>query len=227
MRRFQFYFVSTPIGNLDDFSKRAVETLGWVDFVLAEDTRKANILFHKYDISAKLWTFHDHNKEKVAPAVMERIAQGERGALISDAGTPAISDPGYYLIRLFIQEGVEYTILPGPSAVIAALVLSGLPTDRFTFYGYMPRKKGKKESILQEVEQNRETSIFFESPHRLIKTLQLVKKVLPQREIVVTREITKMHEDVVRGNADELLSHFITEGVKGEITLLIRGKGKI
>jgi 16S rRNA (cytidine1402-2'-O)-methyltransferase len=226
MRRFQFYFISTPIGNLDDFSKRSVETLGSVDFVLAEDTRKAKILFRRYGISAKPWSFHDHNKEKVAPAVMERIANGERGALIADAGTPAISDPGYYLIRLFIQGEVEFTILPGPSAVIAALVLSGLPTDRFTFYGYMPRKKGKKESVLCEVAENRGTSIFFESPYRLIKTLQLAKKVLPQREMVVSREITKIHEDVARGNADELLNHFKTKGVKGEITLMIRGKGK-
>ncbi len=226
MREFQFYFISTPIGNLEDFPVRAVDTLGSVDFVLAEDTRKTGILFKKFDISAKLHSFHDHNKERVAPAVMKRIEGGQRGALVADAGTPAISDPGYYLIRLLIDRGVEFTVIPGPSAVISALVLSGLPTDRFTFYGYLPRKKGKRKALILEAGQNRGTSIFFESPYRLIAALRVVKEILPRRGVVVTREITKVHEEVIRGTADEILNQLGEKKVRGEVTLLIRGRGK-
>ncbi|MCD6378862.1 16S rRNA (cytidine(1402)-2'-O)-methyltransferase [bacterium] len=223
MRVFQFYFVSTPIGNLGDFSERAIDTLRDVDIVLAEDKRKTGILLSRYNIKTKLLPYHDHNKNRVTPGIIAELKEGTRMALVTDGGTPVVSDPGFYLVRELIKNDIEFTVVPGPTALISALVLSGLPPDRFTFFGYMPKKNGKKEEFIKQAGERKETSIFFESPYRLLKTLESIKKVLGDREIVVARELTKRFEDVQRGQVSELLEYFSTRGIKGEITLLIKG----
>ena len=226
MRLFSFYLVSTPIGNLGDLSPRAVEVLSSVDIVLAEDTRRARLLLGAGGISTPVRSFHDHNKERVTPEIIRMLRGGTRAALIADAGTPAVSDPGFYLVRRLVEEGIEFTAVPGPSAVITALVLSGFPTARFTFFGYMPRKKGERERAIEEAGSNRGTGIFFESPHRLVKTLEAFERILPDRELAVARELTKVHEEIVRGDASRLLGHFGEKGVKGECVLLVRGAGR-
>lgn len=226
MREYSFYLVSTPIGNLSDISSRAVEILGSVDFILAEDTRKSGTLLKHCGITARTIPYHDHNKEKVTPGILDRIEGGETGALVTDAGTPGISDPGYYLVRAMIERDIEFTALPGPSAVMQGLVLSGLPTDRFTFYGYVPRKKGARDRLFEEAGATVGTAVFFESPHRIVSTLEALAAVLPGREVVVARELTKLHEEAARGSAEELAGRFATRKVRGEITLLVRGAGK-
>lgn len=226
MREFSFYLVSTPIGNLSDLSRRAAEILASVDFILAEDTRKSSILLKHYGIHGRVISYHDHNKEKATPGIIDRIVSGETGALVTDAGTPGISDPGYYLVRALIERGIEFTALPGPSAVMQALVVSGLPTDRFTFYGYVPRKKGARVRLFEEAGAAAGTAVFFESPHRIVSTLEALAVVLPDRQVVVARELTKLHEEVARGSAGELAGQFAGRRVRGEITLLIRGAGK-
>jgi 16S rRNA (cytidine1402-2'-O)-methyltransferase len=226
MRLFPVYLVSTPIGNLGDLSPRAVEVLRSVDLVLAEDTRRAKIVLGANGISVPVRSYHDHNKERVTPGIVAMLREGKRVALIADAGTPAISDPGYYLIRRLVEEGIEFTAVPGPSAILAALLVSGLPTDRFSFFGYMPRKAGEREKAVREAEKSRGTSVFFESPHRLVKTLEAFERILPDRELVVARELTKMHEEVIRGTAKRLLEHFKEQGVRGEIVLLVKGAGR-
>ena len=226
MREYSFYLVSTPIGNLSDISRRAVEILGSVDFILAEDTRKSGTLLKHCGISTRTIPYHDHNKEKVTPGILDRIDGGETGALVTDAGTPGISDPGFYLVRAMIEREIEFTALPGPSAVMQGLILSGLPTDRFTFYGYVPRKKGARTRLFEEAGASVGTAVFFESPHRIVSTLEALAEVLPGREAAVARELTKLHEEVARGSAEELGAHFAKRKVRGEITLLIRGAGK-
>jgi 16S rRNA (cytidine1402-2'-O)-methyltransferase len=226
MREFRFYLVSTPIGNLADLSARAEETLRSVDLILAEDTRKAKILLGHYGIRTAVRSYHDHNKEAVIPSILREIGEGKRIALIADAGTPLLSDPGYELVRKLIEGGVSVTAVPGACAVTTALILSGLPPDRFTFYGYVPRKKGERERLFVEASENPYTSIFFESPHRLGETLEVLARLLGEREIVVTRELTKVHEEVARGTAAALIDHFGKSAVRGEITLLVRGLGR-
>ncbi|MDZ7859447.1 MAG: 16S rRNA (cytidine(1402)-2'-O)-methyltransferase [Candidatus Krumholzibacteriota bacterium] len=223
MRLFQFYFVSTPIGNLGDFSERAAVTLRDVDLILAEDKRKTGILLSRYKINTKLRAYHDHNKKRVTPDVIKGLNEGLRMALVTDGGTPLISDPGFYLIRELIKNDIEFTVVPGPTAPISALVLSGFPPDRFTFFGYMPRKKGKKEKLIEKAGKRKETSIFFESPYRLLKTLEYIERVLGDRDVVVARELTKRYEDIRRGRVSELIEYFSSKKVKGEITLLIKG----
>ncbi len=226
MREFSFYLVSTPIGNLSDLSHRAGEILASVDFILAEDTRKSGTLLKAYGIGTRTIPYHDHNKEKVTPGILNRVEGGETGALVTDAGTPGVSDPGYYLVRAMIERGIEFTALPGPSAVMQGLVLSGLPTDRFTFYGYVPRKKGARDRLFEEAGAAVGTAVFFESPHRIVSTLEALSRVLPDRQAAVARELTKLHEEVARGNAAELVERFKDRRVRGEITLLVRGAGK-
>jgi 16S rRNA (cytidine1402-2'-O)-methyltransferase len=223
MRVFQFYLVSTPIGNLGDFSERAIDTLRDVDIVLAEDKRKTGILLARYNIKTKLQSYHDHNKNRVTPGIIAKLKEGARMALVTDGGTPVVSDPGFYLVRELIKNDIEFTVVPGPAALISALVLSGLPPDRFTFFGYLPKKNGKKEELIRKVGGRKETSIFYESPYRLLKTLESIKKILGDREIVVARELTKRYEDVQRGQVSELLDYFSSKSIKGEITLLIKG----
>ena len=226
MRKYPFYLVATPIGNIDDISRRALKVLGEVDLVLAEDTRVTGRLLSRCGITARLRPYHDHNKERVTPGIISEIESGTTAALVSDAGTPGISDPGFYMIRALIRGGIEFTAIPGPSSVTQALVLSGLPTDRFCFYGYMPRKKGARERAIREAGEARGTAVFFESPHRLVSTLEAISTLLPDRETVVARELTKLHEEVSRGTPGELLERYRAVKARGEITLLLAGSGR-
>ena len=225
-RKYRFYFIGTPIGNLGDFSTRAVDLIKSVDLLLAEDTRKTGILLKKNQIEIPLRSFHDHNKEKVTPSIIRKLKEGATIALVSDAGMPGISDPGYHLVRKLIEEDIEYTVIPGPSAVTTALLLSGFPPDRFSFYGYLPRKKGAREKIIKEAGENQGTSIFFESPYRIIKALQAVDSQLGERDVVVAREMTKIHEEVLRGSAADIINRIGDRKLKGEITLVVRGRGR-
>jgi len=226
MKPYPFYLVSTPIGNLEDLSARAAETLRTVDCVLAEDTRKARVLLDHLGIRVQVRSYHDHNQERMTPLIIREIKEGMRFALVADAGTPLISDPGYLLVRRLAAEGIPFTAIPGACAVTTALALSGLPPDRFTFYGYVPRKKGERDGLLREAAQNPYTSIFYESPHRLLATLEACAEILGEREIVVARELTKLHEEVSRGAAAELLARFTATAPRGELTLLVRGLGR-
>jgi 16S rRNA (cytidine1402-2'-O)-methyltransferase len=226
MKPYPFYLVSTPIGNLDDCSARAAETLRSVDCVLAEDTRKVRVLLGRLGIRAQVRSYHDHNQEHMTPVIIREIKEGKRFALVSDAGTPLISDPGYLLVRRLAEEGIAITAIPGACAVTTALVLSGLPPDRFTFYGYVPRKTGERDSLIREAAENPYTCIFYESPHRLLKTLEAFSRILADREVVVARELTKLHEEVLRGTAAELLARFEATPPRGELTVLVRGLGR-
>ncbi|MFH1399742.1 MAG: 16S rRNA (cytidine(1402)-2'-O)-methyltransferase [Candidatus Woesearchaeota archaeon] len=210
------YIVSTPIGNLEDITLRAIRTLKEVDFILAEDTRRTRILLNKYTISKPLQSYHDRNKEHKTPAIIALLRQGKNIALVSDAGTPAISDPGFYLVRECIRNQITVSPIPGPSSILAALVCSGLPTDRFTFCGFMPKKPAK---ILRQIKDQESTFIFFESPHRIEKTLAALAQDMPDHQVVVAREITKRFEEFIRGNPKEILPKIKP---KGEIVLLIR-----
>ncbi len=226
MKPYPFYLVGTPIGNLEDLSARAAETLRSVDCVLAEDTRKARVLLDRLGIRAQVRSYHDHNERQMTPVIIREIKEGKRFALVSDAGTPLVSDPGYPLVRALAEEGIAVTAIPGPCAVTTALVLSGLPPDRFTFYGYVPRKPGEREGLIREAAANPYTSIFYESPHRLLKTLDAFSRILGEREVVVARELTKLHEEVLRGTSAGLLERFGATPPRGELTLLVRGLGR-
>ncbi len=223
MIEYQFYFVGTPIGNLKDLSYRAEEVLSKVDVILAEDTRKTRTLLKHYGINAPLLSYHDHNKEKVTPRIMKLIEEHKSVALVTDAGTPLISDPGYYILQRLIAGGVSFTVIPGPSAVTAALVLAGLPTDRFTFFGYLPKKRGQRKRLLEEIMEHPYTSVLFETPHRIVRSVEEIAALMPEREIVIARELTKLHEEVIRGKANEVLKEIENRTIKGEITLLVKG----
>ena len=220
------YIVATPIGNLGDISFRAVEILKQVDLILAEDTRTSGVLLKHYNISKPLQSFHNFNEHKIVNSLIERLKKGERMALISDAGTPGISDPGFLMARACIQAGLKIECPPGATALIPALVKSGLPSDRFVFEGFLPVKKGRQTLIRQLTEEER-TMIFYESPYRLLKTLQQFKEAFgPERQASVSRELTKMFEETVNGSLDEVLMHFQSKEAKGEIVVVIAGKPK-
>jgi 16S rRNA (cytidine1402-2'-O)-methyltransferase len=194
--------------------------------VLAEDTRKARVLLDRLGIRVEVRSYHDHNEARMIPLIVREIRDGKRFALVADAGTPLVSDPGYQLVRRLAAEGIAVTAIPGPCAVTTALVLSGLPPDRFTFYGYVPRKAGERDGLIREAGGSPYTSIFYESPHRILKTLEACARILGEREIVVARELTKLHEEVLRGTAAELLARFETTPPRGELTVLVRGLGR-
>jgi len=215
--------VSTPIGNLGDITYRAVETLGEADLILAEDTRHSRRLLTHYGISTPVSSYHDHNKERVTPGIVERLAGGAKVALVTDAGTPGVSDPGFYLVRAAIEAGIQVTVAPGASAVLPALVLSGFPTDQFVFAGFTPRKKGELARTVEALAEERRTTIFYVAPHQLIKVLEAFAAALPGRALALAREITKLHEEVVRGTPAELLEHFGARRVRGEMVLVVRG----
>lgn len=218
------WLVATPIGNLADVSLRALSVLSGVDLVFAEDTRRTRILMSRYGIRARLESFHDHNKERQVPKVIERLRRGETIALVSDAGMPAIADPGFVLVRALREAELTYTVVPGPSSVLTALVLSGMPTDRFLFAGYTPRKSGRLRTFLTEMLEERGTVVMLESIHRIRKTLEALQELAPDREAAVVREITKIHEEVLRGTAADLLLEMDGPRLKGELVLLLRGK---
>jgi 16S rRNA (cytidine1402-2'-O)-methyltransferase len=218
------YIVPTPIGNLSDITRRAVEVLQNVDFIMAEDTRTSGILLKHLEISKPLQAYHLHNEHKTLPRIMDRLKAGETAALVSDAGTPGISDPGYLIIRECIRENVEVNCLPGPTAFIPALVCSGLPCERFIFEGFLPHKKGRQTRLLSLAEENR-TMIFYESPHRLIKTLNQFSEIFGgDRQAAVSREISKIFEETIRGSLAEIIDHFFSHPVKGEFVIVVAGK---
>lgn len=217
------FIVSTPIGNLKDISLRAIEVLKGVDLIAAEDTRHTRILLDKYDIRTPTTSYFDFNKEKKIPHLLKRLKRGEKLALVSDAGTPGISDPAFRLIRECIENNITIETIPGATAFVPALILSGLPTNRFVFEGFLPPKKGRKKR-LEELKDEKRTIIFYESPHRIRRTLADLENFLGDRPAVIVREITKKFEEVRRGLLSELrVDEFKT---KGEFVLVIAGKSK-
>jgi 16S rRNA (cytidine1402-2'-O)-methyltransferase len=217
------YVVATPIGNLGDITLRALEVLRDVDLVAAEDTRHSGILLKHFGIKKPLISYHEHNEAMRTAELAERLAGGENIALITDAGMPSLSDPGARLIRKCIERNLPYAIIPGVSAILTALVGSGFLLERFCFRGFLPVKSGQRERELRAAMERTETSIFFESPHRLVKTLTACSDIMPDRKLCVARELTKKFEEFRRGIASELLAHYTVHPASGEITLLITG----
>ncbi len=216
--------VPTPIGNLEDITLRAIKVLQSADLVLAEDTRTTGHLLRHLDISKPMQSYHVHNEHQTIARLAERLLGGETIALVSDAGTPAISDPGFLLVRECIRLGIAVETLPGPTAFVPALVNSGLPADRFTFEGFLPHKKGRQTRLKSLVEESR-TMIFYESPHRLVKCLeQLAEYFGDERPASVSRELSKLYEENVRGSLREVITHFTEKTVKGEIVIVVGGK---
>ena len=217
------YIVPTPVGNLEDMTLRAIRVLREADVVLAEDTRTSGILLKHFDIKTRLMSHHKFNEHGTSAAVVERLLAGETVALISDAGTPGISDPGFFLVREAVRAGVEVQTLPGATAFVPALVSSGLPCDRFVFEGFLPQKKGR-QTRLESLRDEQRTMVFYESPFRLVKALQQFAEVFgPDRQACVCREISKVHEEAVRGSLEELVNHFTTTPPKGEIVIVVKG----
>ncbi len=220
----KLFLVPTPLGNLKDITYRAVEILGSVDLILAEDTRQAIKLLNHYQIRTPLQSHHMFNEHKSLKSVCAKILSGKTIALISDAGTPGISDPGFLLVRECIQQGIPVETLPGPTALIPALVNSGLPCDRFCFEGFLPVKKGRNKK-LTSLETETRTIVFYESPHKLVKTLsEMCEHFGPDRKASVSRELTKIFEETVRGTLSTILDHFTNKAPKGEIVIVVDGK---
>ncbi|MCF0039484.1 16S rRNA (cytidine(1402)-2'-O)-methyltransferase [Dyadobacter fanqingshengii] len=220
----KLYIVPTPIGNLEDITLRAINVLKSVDVVLAEDTRTSGNLLKHLGISKPMHSYHVHNEHQTVTRVVERIQKGESMALVSDAGTPAVSDPGFLLVRECIKQGIQVECLPGPTAFVPALVNSGLPSDRFTFEGFLPHKKGR-QTRLQNLTSEERTMIFYESPHRLVKALQQFAEFFgADRQVSVARELTKIYEENVRGTLEEVIAYFSEKTIKGEIVIILAGK---
>ena len=220
------YIVPTPVGNMEDMTFRAVRILKEVDLVLAEDTRTSGILLKNYDIRNSLMSHHKFNEHGTSAGIVNRLLAGENVALISDAGTPGISDPGFFLVREAVKAGVEVQCLPGATAFVPALVSSGLPCDRFVFEGFLPQKKGR-QTKLDSLKEEERTMIFYESPYRLVKTLQQFAEIYGgNRQVSVCREISKVHEESVRGTLDEVIVHFKEKEPKGEIVIILAGCGE-
>ncbi|WP_037318181.1 16S rRNA (cytidine(1402)-2'-O)-methyltransferase [Salegentibacter sp. Hel_I_6] len=220
----KLFLVPTPIGNLDDMTFRAVKVLKEVDTILAEDTRNSGKLLKHFDIGTHMQSHHMHNEHKTVDHIVERIKSGENIALISDAGTPAISDPGFLLTRACVEAGIEVDCLPGATAFVPALVNSGFPNDKFIFEGFLPVKKGRQTRLNLLTEETR-TMIFYESPHKLLKTLKHFSEYFGEdRPVSVSREITKLHEETIRGTAAEVLQHYTKKPPKGEIVIVVKGK---
>ena len=216
----QLFVVGTPIGNLEDITHRAVSTLKSVDIILAEDTRNSKKLLNAYKIETKMISYHEHSSEKEIEKIIDLLLKGNDLALISDAGTPTISDPGYGLIRDCIKHDIIIVPIPGVSAITAAMSVSGLPSDSFTFIGFLPQKKGRLKKI-EQLNNIENTVILFESPYRLEKTLNQLLDNLGNRPVVVGRELTKLYEEVIRGNLSEVIKYFSKSKVKGEIVIMI------
>lgn len=214
------FVVGTPIGNLEDITLRAISTLQNVDLILAEDTRNSKKLLSAHNIDTKMMSYHEHSKEKEAKRIISLLLDGKNLALISDAGTPTISDPGYGLIRDCIKKEIKIIPIPGASAITTAMSVSGLPSDSFTFFGFLPQKKGRIKKI-KELLNVDNTIILFESPFRLEKTLNQLKEYLGNRSVVVGRELTKLYEEIIRGNLEDVIKYFSKSKVKGEIVIMI------
>lgn len=220
------YVVPTPIGNLEDMTFRAINVLKKCDFILAEDTRTSGFLLKHFEIDTKMFSHHKFNEHKSSQQIVERILTGTNVALISDAGTPAISDPGFFLVRTCIENEIRVECLPGATAFVPALVVSGLPNDRFCFEGFLPHKKGR-QTRLRELENEQRTMVFYESPYRVVKTLtQFAQTFGENRYISVSREISKLYEETIRGTISELIAHFTNNEPRGEFVIVISGKEK-
>lgn len=219
------YLVSTPIGNLKDITLRALEILKDVDLIVCEDTRRTSKLLREYKIEKPLLSYFEHNEVKRLPELLERLREGQRIALVSDAGTPLISDPGFKLVRECLKNYIKVESIPGPSAILAALVTAGLPTDKFIFLGYLPKKRGKRETLLKSLVETpgnlKCTVIFFESPYRILRTLEEIQNLLGNIPIVVARELTKIHEEFLRRRVSDAIGHFKKTTPKGEFTVLL------
>jgi 16S rRNA (cytidine1402-2'-O)-methyltransferase len=222
-KKTSLYLVPTPIGNLGDITLRALEILKQVDLILAEDTRTSGVLLKHHMVAKPLQSFHNFNEHKIVTSLIQRMEKGETMALISDAGTPGISDPGFLIARACVQAGLEIECLPGATAFVPALVKSGLPSDRFVFEGFLPVKKGRQTLLKKLVEEDR-TMIFYESPYRLVKTLEHFKEYFgPSRAASVSRELTKMFEETVNGTLEEIIKHYTLKEPKGEIVIVVAG----
>lgn len=219
----KLFVASTPIGNLGDVTHRSIEILNEVALIAAEDTRRTKILLNKYQVQTPLSSYNSFNKIKKGKEFVERLKKGEDIALVTDAGTPGISDPHYHLVTAAIEEGISIYAIPGPSALLAALTVSGLPMDRFIFEGFLPRKKGRT-TLLEQLATEKRTIVIFESPHRIEKTIQDLYKFFGDRRVAIARELTKMYEEVVRGSLKELSSE--ERNWKGEITVVIAGSNE-
>jgi len=218
------YVVATPIGNLGDITLRALDVLKSVDLIAAEDTRHSGILLKHFGIKKPFISYHEHNEAARTAELAERLVRGQNVALITDAGTPGLSDPGLRLVRECIQRELPFTVIPGPSSILTAVLGSGFSTDKFSFRGFLPVKSGQRERELRAAAERRETVIFFESPYRLSKTLAACTDVMPDRQLCVARELTKKFEEFRRGTASELLAHYQAHPPKGEIVLVIAGR---
>lgn len=222
----KLYIVPTPIGNLEDMTFRAIKVLKEADLILAEDTRTSAKLMKHFEINTPMMSHHMHNEHQTVEMVVQKIKSGQTVALVSDAGTPAISDPGFLLTRACVENQIEVECLPGATAFVPALVNSGLPNDKFVFEGFLPDKKGRQTRYLILAEETR-TIILYVSPHKLVKTLQEFKEYFGiDRQISVSRELSKLHEETVRGTVEEVLNHFDTKAPKGEIVVIVAGKTK-
>ena len=222
----KIYLVATPIGNLSDISMRAIETLKNVDIIACEDTRNTIRLLNHFEIKGHLTSYHEYNKIDKAYELCEKVKEGKNIAFVSDAGMPAISDPGYELCEIAYKEGIEVTIIPGASAVVSALAISGISSRRFCFEGFLPTDKNEKKEILTELSQESRTIILYEAPHRLLKTLKELFEYLGNRNISIVRELTKLHEEVLKGNLEAIIADYEVEKivVRGEYVLVIEGK---
>jgi len=218
------HFVATPIGNLGDVGLRALAVLAAVDVIYAEDTRHSRRLLGRYGLRSRLASYHDHNKRQVVPRIIDELRTGQRVAVVSDAGMPCVSDPGFTLVRALREADLPWTVVPGPSSVLAALVLAGFSPDRFLFVGYPPRKKGPRARFLAEAVADRATVILLESCHRIRSTLEILGEVAPEREVAVVREITKLHEETLRGTPAGVLERLTGPRLKGELVLVVRGR---
>lgn len=220
------YVVPTPVGNMEDMTFRAIKVLKEVDFILAEDTRTSSVLLHHFEIKNELHSHHKFNEHQTCQKVVERLLAGQTAALISDAGTPGISDPGFMLVRESVKNGIEVQTLPGATAFVPALVSSGLPCDKFVFEGFLPQKKGRQKH-LAELKDEMRTMVFYESPYRVVKTLEQFAEVFGEdRQVSCCREISKIHEESVRGTVSEVLQHFREHEPKGEFVIVVGGCDK-
>lgn len=217
------YLCATPIGNLQDITLRVLETLETVDLVACEDTRKTLQLLNHFNISKPVTSYYEHNKLTKGDVIIQHLKDGKNVALVSDAGMPGVSDPGYDLVQQCLAEDIPFTVLPGPVAAVTALVLSGLPTDRFCFEGFIPRHKKERRQYFERLQNEERTMIFYESPHRLEDTLKTMAEIFPDRPMAAARELTKKFEEIVRGTPAEVLVHFEQNGIRGEFVLLLHG----
>lgn len=218
------YIVATPLGNLGDMTYRAVETLRAVDLIACEDTRTSQTLLAHFDIHKPLVSYHNFNEHKITERLIKRLHAGENIALISDAGTPSISDPGFVIVREAIAQGINIVPIPGASAVITALAVSGLATDAFIFYGFLPQTQGKRRTVIESLAERRETLIFYESPFKIHKLIDLLVEILGNRRVVLCRELTKKFEEIMREDLEALKGKIAGRTLKGEITVVIEGK---